>query len=63
MAIQNLAVHNSIVIANMGQIVKAVISKIAGNDISTSINGSIATAEVIHSLVKQRVRSRLEAAK
>jgi hypothetical protein len=63
MTVQNLAVHNSIVIANIGQLIKAIVSKIAGNDISTAINGSKATAEVVHSLVKQRLRSKLESIK
>lgn len=63
MAIPNLAVHNTVVVANVGQIVKSVLTKIAGNDISNAINGSKATAEVIHSLVKQRLQSKLSVAK
>jgi hypothetical protein len=63
MAIPNLTVHNTVVIANVGQIVKSVVANIAGNDISNAINGSKATAEVIHSLVKQRLQAKLAAAK
>lgn len=59
MTIPNLAVHNTVVIANVGQITKSVLAKIAGNDISNAINGSKATAEVIHSLVKQRITAKL----
>lgn len=59
MTIPNLAVHNTVVIANVGQITKSVLAKIAGNDISNTINGSKATAEVIHSLVKQRITAKL----
>jgi hypothetical protein len=47
----------------VGQIVKTVLTKIAGNDISNAINGSKATAEVIHSLVKQRLQAKLLSAK
>lgn len=59
MTIPNLAIHNTVVIANVGQITKSVLAKIAGNDISNAINGSKATAEVIHSLVKQRITAKL----
>jgi hypothetical protein len=63
MSIPNLNIHNTVVIANVGQIVKSVLTKIAGNDISNVINGSKATTEVIHTLVKQRIRSKLLAGK
>jgi len=60
MAIPNLTVHNTVVIANIGQVVNSILTNIAGNDISNAINGSKATVEVIHSLVKQRIQAKIK---
>lgn len=53
----------AIVLANAGELVIDIISEVAGNDISNSLNGSKVTADVIGQLVNQRILSNIEAAK
>lgn len=45
----------ALVLGNACEIIKAVVRNIAGNDISTSINGSKATANVIDNIAAQRM--------
>lgn len=43
--------ETALLLANAGELAAAVIRKVAGNDISTAINGSALTREMVHSLV------------
>ena len=47
--------QSALVLANAGELISSIIARIAGNDISTSINGAKATTEVIQSLAYQRI--------
>lgn len=47
----------ALVLGNACEVIKAVIRNIAGNDISTSINGSKATSNVIDNIASQRMLS------
>lgn len=47
--------QNSLVLANASELVTNVIRRIAGNDISNSLNGSTATAEVVQTLAAQSI--------
>lgn len=53
----------AVVLANASELVVGIISEMAGNDISNSLNGSKITADVVGQLVNQRVLSNLEQAK
>lgn len=47
--------QNGLVLANAAELIAAVIGRIAGNDISTSINGTRASAEIIEGIALQRI--------
>ena len=47
--------QNGLVLANAAELIAAIIARIAGNDISTSINGARATTEIIESIAFQRI--------
>lgn len=47
--------NNAVILANCNEVVFSVISQIAGNDISNSVNGSPVTRSIIASLVNQRL--------
>ena len=51
--------NNALILANAGEFAVGIISAIAGNDISTAINGSKATAEIMMSLLYRRISARL----
>lgn len=52
----NEAVHESaLVLANAAELASTIITKIAGNDISTAVNGSTLTRDMIQSLVVRGV--------
>ena len=53
----------AVVLANAGELVIEIVGEMAGNDISTSLNGSKITADVVGQLVNQRILSNLEKAK
>jgi uncharacterized protein involved in propanediol utilization len=46
---------SALVLANAGELVAGVIKDIAGNDISTSINGNKLTTDLIQSIAMQRM--------
>ena len=46
---------STLVLANAGELISGIIKEIAGNDISNSINGSIATTEMIQMIGHQRL--------
>lgn len=52
--------ETALVLANAGELAAAVITKIAGNDISTAINGSPVTREMIQNLVFRRLSQRIQ---
>ena len=54
------AVRNSVMLMNASYIVANVIREIAGNDISTSIGGSIATKDVIENITVNKIAKQLE---
>lgn len=45
----------ALILANAGELAAALIKKIAGNDISTALNGSPLPREVIQSLVMRKI--------
>lgn len=51
--------HATLAIANAAELGAQVIKRIAGNDISTAVNGSVLTKEVIQSLVTRAVLKHL----
>lgn len=51
--------QSALILANVGELTAAVIKKVAGNDISTAVNGSPVTREVIQSLVTRKVVEQL----
>lgn len=56
-------IQTALVLANASALVSGVVQEIAGNDISTSINGSKATSSLIETLANHRIVKRLTAAK
>jgi hypothetical protein len=52
--------RSAVVLANAGELTAGIISNIAGNDISNSINGSRITSSIIQSLLMQRIHKNLE---
>lgn len=54
-------VNNALVLANAGEIVSGVVRRIAGNEISNSINGTKASKVMIHTLAQQCIVSNLKA--
>ena len=50
------SVHETaLILANSGVLAAKIISRIAGNDISTAVNGSVLTREVIQNLVMRKM--------
>lgn len=52
--------QSSIVLGNAAELVASIVTEIAGNDISSSINGSTITRSAIGSLAMQRINKKLE---
>lgn len=52
-------VANGVVLATAADLGSRIARKVAGNDISTSINGAQATTEVVQLLLLQRITARL----
>ena len=52
--------QSALVLANAASLVSGVVQEIAGNDISSSINGSKITSSVVETLAHQRIVKRLE---
>ena len=53
--------ETAVLLANAGALAAAVIKKVAGNDISSAINGSSITREMISTLVTQNPIKKLSA--
>lgn len=51
--------ETSLILANAAELTAAVIKKVAGNDISTAINGSPLTREVIYNLLLSKLIKKL----
>ncbi len=47
--------RTALVLANAGELISGIVKEIAGNDISNSINGSVATTEMIQMIGHQRI--------
>lgn len=47
-------------LANAGALVAAVVTEIAGNDISNSLNGTSVTSDIVQTLASQRIIKQLE---
>lgn len=61
MATVNEKTHESaLILANIGAIATGIIKRVSGNDISTAVNGSLVTAELIQNLVYRRVANAAE---
>lgn len=58
--IQTLAEKNQIVLAVAGQLLTGIIQDIAGNDISTCVQGTKVTNTTLMNLMFQRIRSNAE---
>ena len=54
--------ETALVLANAAELTSAVIKRVAGNDISTAINGSSATREMIQNLMLRDVTKTLRQA-
>jgi hypothetical protein len=52
--------RSCVALANAGELVSGIIFEVAGNDISTSLNGSRITADIVQTLTHQRILKRLE---
>ena len=57
---EQLAMTSSLAIANGAELVARVIQNIAGNDISTSINGNVLTRDAITQLSAQRIVKQIQ---
>ena len=53
--ISNSVHTTALVLANAGELTAAILSKVAGNDISTAINGSPISRDMIQNLVRQKL--------
>lgn len=51
--------ETALILSNAAELTAAVIKKVAGNDISTALNGSPLTREVIHNLVLSKLTEKL----
>lgn len=51
------------VLANAGTLVSAIVTEIAGNDVSNSLNGTTITSDIVQTLASQRILRQLESAK
>lgn len=58
---QQRQIKSALVLSNAAVLVSSVVKEIAGNDISTSINGSKATSTIIETLSLQRIVKKLTA--
>lgn len=47
--------ESALVLANAGELAAQVIKKIAGNDISTAVNGSPITREMVQNLLYRKI--------
>ena len=52
--------ESALILANIGAIATGIIKRVSGNDISTAVNGSPVTAELIQNLVYRRVANAAE---
>lgn len=57
---EQLAMTSSLAIANGAELVARVIQNIAGNDISTSVNGNVLTRDAITQLSAQRIVKQIQ---
>lgn len=58
---QENTLKSGVVLANAGELACAIVGQIAGNDISSAINGAKATNEIVQSLVYARIVKRVQA--
>lgn len=54
--------ESALLLANIGAVAAGIVKKVSGNDISTAVNGSAVTSELIHSLVYRRVAQKADQA-
>lgn len=47
--------ESALVLANAGELTALVIKKVAGNDISTAVNGSVLTREMIQNILYRKI--------
>ena len=47
--------ESALVLANAGELAAMVIKKVAGNDISTAVNGSVLTREMIQNILYRKI--------
>lgn len=52
-------IQTGILIANVAELTAAVMYRVAGNDVSTAINGQSLTREAVHMLAISKLRDRI----
>lgn len=55
---QDRTIRSAVVLANAGEVGARIISSISGNEISTAINGTKLTNEVVQTLLYRRIAAR-----
>lgn len=56
---KQIAANSQMVLANGGELAKAIIAQVMGNDVSNSINGTQLGSKMINSLVQARIQKTL----
>jgi ribosomal protein S3AE len=57
---QERTIRSSVVLANAGEVAVRIVSQISGNEISTAVNGTKLTNEMIQSLLYRRIADRVQ---
>jgi hypothetical protein len=58
---KQLAANTQVVLANAGELTKAIVFQVMGNDVSNSINGTQLGAKMLNSIVQARIQKTLNA--
>lgn len=58
---KQLAANTQVVLANAGELTKAIIFEVMGNDVSNSINGTQLGSKMLNSIVQARIQKSLNA--
>jgi len=58
---KQLAANTQVVLANAGELTKAIIFEVMGNDVSNSVNGTQLGSKMLNSIVQARIQKSLNA--
>ena len=58
---KQLAANTQVVLANAGELTKAIVFEVMGNDVSNSINGTQLGSKMLNSIVQARIQKTLNA--